>query len=319
MKPGYILKTWRDMDFVFPHWSIYGLFWGALIILPMPTFFSAYVGSISYKTGYALTVYITFIFSLVYFLAAFNGYKYTHTHGKGVNNYQHQRNKIVAIMVPMGAATLYFTGYLITIPFGQAPNYIFTLKPSPQLEMELNHLLGDDTIEYTPFDYSLDEQEITYVTDGVDVKHIQIISNFIHRPEKYVALNKDDLEFLWAVQKLEPLHPVILDGQCYLQAKAVNVEPRVIKHTQFKTPIIIQRSAEGYMLINAKGVLYPRGSKCEYSFPYGSEDNDLTKSYAIEAYIQFPNIYNDVFKYSKTLRREYNVTLEHFDIHISNF
>lgn len=253
MKPGYILKTWRDMDFVFPHWSIYGLFWGALIILPMPTFFSAYVGSISYKTGYALTVYITFIFSLVYFLAAFNGYKYTHTHGKGVNNYQHQRNKIVAIMVPMGAATLYFTGYLITIPFGQAPNYIFTLKPSPQLEMELNHLLGDDTIEYTPFDYSLDEQEITYVTDGVRSKFFEVISRPRRYPDKIVALETSEVEYLSAIEKLEPFSFKVLAGTCFLSAQVRSFISRTIDHTKFEFPIDISKGQKGEMLVNVSG------------------------------------------------------------------
>ena len=319
MKPHSILKTWLDMDFVFPHWTLYRLFWLSLLMIPVPMLFAGHSGPISYKTGYALSVYMMFIFALVYMLAAFIGYKYTHIHGGGVKNYEHRRNKVIAVMVPIGAATLYFTGYLFTIPFGHAPNYTFTLKPSPQLEMELNHLLGDDTLEYTPFDYSLDEQEITYVTDGVNVSYIQMISNFIRRPEKYVALNKNDLEYFLAIEKLEPFQSIMLDGQCYLQAKTLSFEPRIINHSQFKTPIIIERSADGSMIVNAKGVLYARGKKCEYSFPYGSKVSDIAKSYAVEAYIQFPKIYNGVFNYSKVLRREYNFSPEHFDSLISSF
>ena len=319
MKPGYILKSWIGMDFIFPHWTIYGLFWISLVLVPVPMSFAHHSGPISYKTGLALGTYLIFIFCLVYMLAAFMGYKYTHTQEGGVKNYEHQRHKIVAAALPIGAATLYFTGYLFTIPFGHAPNYTFTLKPSPQLEMELNHLLGNDTIEYTPFDYSLDEQEITYVTNGVDWSYTQMISDFLRQPEKYVALNKDDLDYLFSIEKLEPFHPTILNEQCYLQTKAANFEPRVINHPQFKTPILIERSPDGHMLVNAKGILYAWGNKCTHSFPYGSTNSDISKSNAIEAYIQYPNIYRGVISYNKSYRRDYDFSLQHFDSMISSF
>ncbi|UZE96098.1 hypothetical protein [Alkalimarinus alittae] len=150
-----------------------------------------------YTSGYALTVYITFIFSLVYFLAAFNGYKYTHTHGKGVNNYQHQRNKIIAIMVPM----------------------------------------GDDSIEYTPFDYSLDEQVVTYVTGGVRSTNEDTLFRTVNYKDDIAKIPKADLEYALSLVKETNFHSVIYKNKCYYKAKVSNFSPHAINSSKFKTPI----------------------------------------------------------------------------------
>ena len=318
MKPGYILKTWFEMDFVFPHWTLYGLFWVSLVLVPVPMSFAHHSGPISYKTGLALGTYLIFIFCLVYMLAAFMGYKYTHTHG-GVKNYAHQRHKIVAAALPIGAATLYFTGYLITIPFGHAPNYVFTLKPSPQLEMELNHLLGDDTIEYTPFDYSLDEQEITYVTDGVDSSRIEVIDRNIYKPDKIATLSKEDINYLFSINTITPFHLGIRHGKCVIIGQVEEFSTREISHTSFKTPITISRSEHGEMLIDTKGMYFISDNQCSNEFIYNPELSDPLKRFAITAYVLYPNIYRGIIDYDIALRRKLNFSLEHFDNAISNF
>ncbi|MFD2232166.1 hypothetical protein, partial [Alkalimarinus sediminis] len=236
--------------------------------------------------------------------------------GGGVKNYEHQRHKIVAAALPIGAATLYFTGYLFTIPFGHAPNYTFTLKPSPQLEMELNHLLGEDTIEYTPFDYSLDEQEITYVTNGIDSVFFDMIARSLKYPDKIVTLTKEDLAYTNAINKHRPFTFKVINGRCYLSAPVESFSPRIIDHPKFDTPIIITAGKEGEMLVDANGAYNVRFKACGDRYSTGS---DFLKRYAIEAYLQYPHIYKSNLKHVKVYRPTITLTLEHFDEHITNF
>ncbi|WP_250656124.1 hypothetical protein [Alkalimarinus coralli] len=218
-----------------------------------------------------------------------------------------------------GPFIVYFTGYLATIPFGHAPNYVFTLKPSPQLEMELNHLLGDDTIEYTPFDYSLDEQEITYVTDGVSSDLIEIIDRNIYKPDKIATLSKEDINYLFSITPIAPFHLGIRHGECYMIGQVEEFSAREINHTSFKTPITISRSEHGEMLIDTKGVYFISGGVCSNEFVYNPELSDPLKRFAITAYVLYPSIYRGVVDYDITLRQKLSFSLERFDNAIANF
>ncbi|WP_250656129.1 hypothetical protein [Alkalimarinus coralli] len=218
-----------------------------------------------------------------------------------------------------GPFIVYFTGYLATIPFGHAPNYVFTLKPSPQLEMELNHLLGDDTIEYTPFDYSLDEQEITYVTDGVDWSKLVMILRPRNSPQDIVKLNQPDLDYVNKIKKQEPFELKIVDGVCYFFAQVNQFKPRIINHPKFKTPIIVKAGDPGEMLVDARGAFFAEYNECEDVYPYGSADADPSKEIALEAYFQYPSIHKDIEKYQTYDRRTFTFTLARFDSFIANF
>ncbi|UZW75096.1 hypothetical protein [Alkalimarinus sediminis] len=319
MKPGYILKSWVGMDFIFPHWTLYGLFWVSLVLVPVPISFAHHSGPISYKTGLALGTYLIFIFCLVYMLAAFMGYKYTQTQGGGVKNYEHQRHKIVAAALPIGAATLYFTGYLITIPFGHAPNYTFTLKPSPQLEMELNHLLGEDTIEYTPFDYSLDEQEITYVTNGIRSKNADILFRTVNHKDKIVKISSQDMKYILDLVKGTNFFAGMYNGKCYYQAKIQNFLPREIYSDDFKSPIKLISLDNGNAGIDTKGVFEVERGKCDSVFSYNSTEFDYEKKNAIESYILYPHIYFEVVSLTSAKRPTLDFSLSNFDNQISNF
>ena len=252
-------------------------------------------------------------------LASYIGYKYTQTEGAGVPDYQNKRYRVMGAMLGTGPAIIYFTGYLFTIPFGHAPNYTFTLKPSPQLEMELNHLLGDDTLEYTPFDYSLDEQEITYVTDGVGSSRIEIIDRNIYKPFNIATLSEVDLNYLFSVNTVAPFNLGIRNSECFLIGKAGEFSIREIHHDSFKSPITISRSKQGEILVDTKGVYFMSDGECSNEFIYNSELSDPLKRFAITAYILYPHIYRRVHDYDIALRRKLNFSLERFDNAIANF
>ncbi|WP_250656132.1 hypothetical protein [Alkalimarinus coralli] len=316
MKPHHILKTWFGMDFVFPHWALYWLFWFSLVMIPVPMSFAHHSGPISYRTGLFLGTYFTLITFFLAMLASYIGYKYTQSKGRTVPDYQNKRYRVMGAMLGTGPFILYFTGYLITIPFGHAPNYVFTLKPSPQLEMELNHLLGDDTIEYTPFDYSLDEQEVTYVTNGIDSMFFDIIARPRKYPEKIVTLTKGDLAYTSAINKHRPFDFKVINGHCYISTPVESFTPRVIDHPKFESPITISIGKEGEMLVDANGAYNVRFNACGDRYSVGS---DFFKRYALEAYLQYPHIYKSNLKHIKVYRPTITLTLEHFDEHISNF
>ncbi|WP_250656127.1 hypothetical protein [Alkalimarinus coralli] len=217
-----------------------------------------------------------------------------------------------------GPFIVYFTGYLATIPFGHAPNYVFTLKPSPQLEMELNHLLGDDTIEYTPFDYSLDEQEITYVTNGVDSMILNMIERPKRSPETIVTLSERDLEYVTSIRTLTPFKFEIVEKTCYLSANTYDLKPHTIGHPDFKTPIRIKPGEKGSMNVSVEGVFEVKHGSCN-EVPGYSQEYDPVKEIALEAYFRYPYTYSDIFKYRVEKRPTFTMTIARFDWFISNF
>lgn len=319
MKPKYHFKAFGTMDFIFLHWSLYALFWVTAALIPMSFFWTVIFDEISPKTQLWIGAYIIMVFTFNILLASFVGFKYTHTQRGGVKNYESQRYRVLGIMIPIGAAVVYCTGFLFTIPFTEAPNYVFTLKPSKQLEMELNHMMGAGIIEYTPFDYSLDKQKVIYVADRDNASELWMIGSFSRRPEKYVELEADDFSYLLAIKKMEPFELVMLDGGCYFQARVEEMESRTINHPRFKTPVILEMTNDGKMRVDTKGAFFVSGRGCENALSYGKSDSDASKALALQAYIKYPNIYDGVIDYDTVRRRTYDFTLEHFDSRISGF
>ncbi|MFD2232154.1 hypothetical protein [Alkalimarinus sediminis] len=319
MKPGYILKSWVGMDFIFPHWTLYGLFWFSLVMIPIPISFADHSGPINYRTGLILSAYFNLITFFLAMLASYIGYKYTQTEGAGVANYQNKRYRVMGAMLGTGPLILYFTGYLITIPFGHAPNYTFTLKPSPQLEMELNHLLGEDTIEYTPFDYSLDEQEITYVTNGIRSKNADILFRTVNHKDKIVKISSQDMKYILDLVKGTNFFAGMYNGKCYYQAKIQNFLPREIYSDDFKSPIKLISLDNGNAGIDTKGVFEVERGKCDSVFSYNSTEFDYEKKNAIESYILYPHIYFEVVSLTSAKRPTLDFSLSNFDNQISNF
>ncbi|MFD2232155.1 hypothetical protein, partial [Alkalimarinus sediminis] len=204
------------------------------------------------------------------------------------------------------------------IPFGHAPNYTFTLKPSPQLEMELNHLLGEDTIEYTPFDYSLDEQEITYVTNGVDSMVFNMIERPRRNPETIAALSEEDLNYVTSLRKLSPFTFLIVKNECYLSANTHDFIPHTIEHPKFKTPIRISQDEHKRINVSVEGVFQFRHDSCR-EVPSYSQEYDPVKEIALEAYFKYPYTYKHIFKYRTEKRTTFTMTIARFDWFISNF
>ncbi|WP_250656125.1 hypothetical protein [Alkalimarinus coralli] len=99
MKPGYIIKHWLKMDFVFPHWTLYWLFWFSLVMIPVPISFADYSGPISYRTGLFLGTYFTLITFFLAMLASYIGYKYTQSKGRTVPDYQNKRYRVMGAML----------------------------------------------------------------------------------------------------------------------------------------------------------------------------------------------------------------------------
>jgi len=305
----------------FPHWSLRWIFWVAIVLVPVPSILSVAYGVFYPKTAFWLGIYFL---SIVAFLAGVSAITSVRHNRRifGVKKdepYDQRYWSAIGGSIPIGAFFVYFTYYLCAIPFGHEPNYVFTLKPSKQLEMELNDLLGADTLEYTPFDYSLDTQEVTYVTDGVNYDYIGMLGNFVSRREKYVDLDKADLDYVFSIRKKEPFSLTIIDKKCFFTADVENFEPRVINNSAFKIPIVITKGIDGEMLVGTQGAYYPRWDGCRNSDPRSPIKWDPKKYLALQAYIQYPAIYFGVMDYKKVLRRKYDFTLEHFDSRISSF
>ena len=305
----------------FPHWSLRWVFWGAILLVPVPSVLSVVYKAFYPKTAFWLSIYILSVVAFLAGVSAIASVRHNRKvyHVKKDEPYEQRYWNAIGGSVPVGAFFIYFTYYLCMIPFTYQPNYVFTLKPSKQLEMELNDLLGADTLEYTPFDYSLDKQEVTYVTDGVSYEYIGMLGNFVSRPEKYVTLSDDDLDYVFAIKKKEPFKLTIIENECFLQAKVEPFRPRVIEHPKFRTPIDISSGDGGEMLVSTLGGFRNKHGKCIKSFPYSSKVVDVPKGYSLEAYIQYPALFSGLDDYYSTRRLVFDYSLRHFDSRISDF
>ena len=317
----YFLVREFSRNFRFPHWSLRWAFWLTVVIIPPFLIFSAATRFVYPKTTFWLCIYLLSITGFAGMAAVVNSVLYNRKiwFVDKSEPYHQRYYTAIGVMVPFGAFFLYFTYYLCMIPFTYQPNYVFTLKPSKQLEMELNDLLGADTLEYTPFDYSLDKQEVTYVTDGVSYEYIGMLGNFVSRPEKYVTLSDDDLDYVFAIKKKEPFKLTIIENECFLQAKVEPFRPRVIEHPKFRTPIDISSGDGGEMLVSTLGGFRNKHGKCIKSFPYSSKVVDVPKGYSLEAYIQYPALFSGLDDYYSTRRLVFDYSLRHFDSRISDF
>jgi len=305
----------------FPHWSLRWMFWLFFFLTPTPLILNLIFELVYPKTMFWMVAYFGSILLFLIGVSTTNSIRYNrkiNRFSKG-EPYEQRYYTAVGTMIPIGGFILYFTYYLCMIPFTYQPNYVFTLKPSKQLEMEMNDLLGADTLEYTAYDYSLDTQEVTYVTDGVSSEYTGMIWNFIDRPKRYVKLGDEDLSYLFSIEKKEPFRLIIADGECYLQAKVEKVEARVINHPEFKTPIVINRDERGAMLVNTKGAFRVRQGECTNTFSYGSTETDVPKSYALDAFVQYQHIYRGVSDYTSVDRLVMDFSLDHFDNRVSGF
>jgi len=305
----------------FPHWSLRWMFWLFFFLTPTPLILNLIFELVYPKTMFWMVAYFGAILLFLIGVATTNSIRYNRKINRVSKDepYEQRYYTAVGTMIPIGGFILYFTYYLCMIPFTYQPNYVFTLKPSKQLEMEMNDLLGADTLGYTPYDYLLDTQEVTYVTDGVSSMRMGMIGGFIRRDEGYVKFERDDLDYLKAIEKQEAFKLTILNGKCYLYAEVDRFEPRVINHPKFKLPIEIRSGPRGGMLVDTLGVYYERQRECVQSDHFSQNEWDSAKYLALQANIQYPYIYKEVISYKKALRRIYNFTLNHFDSRISDF
>ena len=317
----YFLVREFSRNFRFPHWSLRWAFWVVMAIFLPFVLYSAETRFIYPKTTFWIGVYLLAIIAFLGAVAAVTSVRYNRKQWSVDDSEPFERRYYNAIgaAVPVGVFIVYFTYYLCSIPFTYQPNYVFTVKPSKQLEMELNDLLGADTLEYTPFDYSLDKQEVTYVTDGVSYEYIGMLGNFVSRPEKYVTLSDDDLDYVFAIKKKEPFKLTIIENECFLQAKVHSFEPRIINHLEFKTPIEVRSGVGGEMTVGVRGAFYYKYGSCKDVYPYSSNKSDSVKEYALEAYIQYPSLFKNLVDYRREDRMVLDFSLVHFDSRISGF
>jgi len=318
-------------DVVFPYRWSYWLFCAGLIafVLVFPVFGVA-LGVITPGATYWLGIYCICIIATTLGMSFFHGLKCMKKRGAYVNGYKFRRVLAGAGIVFFAWFPIYFTVFLVQIPFGTQPNYVFTLKPSKALEMEVNQLMGDDIVEYTPFDYSLDEQVVVYKTNTLLSLSDGMLWRLVHKPEGRIpALKAKDVAFGLSLIRSE-FYDVKrvsqFDGACVFIFNMDKPLTSVVSSEivgDFNGSIVVKSDAESSskLYVSAEGVYSPYhdSDKCYDTREEGDDTPNRTKRYVTEALFLYPHIYHDIAGYKEVDRHTFTFTLEHFDDYIANY